>query len=90
MQEQPIPDAAERWDTIERDALYLLTGSDDHQPLWSVEDLGRELELPKDGMHAIDVVRGLQRAGLIHHTSDGHVFATRPAVRLVQIVGQVV
>jgi hypothetical protein len=90
MQEQRIPDPAERWDTIERDALYLLTGSDDNQPLWSVEDLGRELELPKGGMYPIDVVRGLQRAGLIHHTSDGYVFATRAAVRMVEMVGQVV
>jgi hypothetical protein len=90
MQQEPTPDQDDRFDAIERDALYLLTGSDDNQPIWSVEDIGRELELPRCAMHAVDVVRSLHRAGLIHRTSDGYVFATRAAVRMVQMVGQVI
>jgi hypothetical protein len=90
MQEQPIPDPADRWDSIQRDALYLLTDSNDNQPIWSVEDIGRELALPERAIHAVDVVHGLHRAGLVHCTSDGHVFATRAAVRMVQMVGQVI
>ena len=90
MQQQPIPDAADRQDTIERDVLYLLTGSNDNQPLWSVEDIGREMELPDGAIHAVDAVRGLHCAGLIHRTSDGYVFATRAAVRMVEMVGQVI
>jgi hypothetical protein len=90
MQEQPIPDQVDRWDTIERDVLYLLTGSNDNQPLWSLDDISREMELPDRAIHATDVVNGLHRAGLIHRTSDGYVFATRAAVRMVQMVGQVI
>ncbi len=76
---------AERWDDLERDALYLLTGDD--LPIWSVEDIGRTLEHPGS---AEDIVRRLRSDGLIYQTSDGHVFATRAAHRLVQMVGQVV
>ncbi|HYM44778.1 MAG TPA: hypothetical protein VES65_01275 [Solirubrobacteraceae bacterium] len=85
--EKPIRDIAAEWDELERDALYLLTEPDSGQPLWSVEDIGRALEQPD---RAIDAVRGLHRASLIHRTSDGYVFASRAGVRLVQIVGQVV
>ncbi len=84
--ENPTPTVAERFDGMERDALYLLT-SDYDLPIWSVEDLGRDLENPA-GVQ--DAVRGLHNAGLIHKTSDGYVFATRAAWRMVQIVGQVV
>ena len=74
------------YDEIERDVLYLLTRPDDGQPLWSVEDIGREMET-KDPMVP---VRGLLCAGLIHRTSDGFVFATRAGVRAVQMVGHVI
>jgi hypothetical protein len=82
---EDTPTVAERFDAMERDVLYLLTGDD--LPIWSVEDIGRDVEDPSG---AVDAVRGLHNAGLIHKTTDGYVFATRAASRLVEIVGQVV
>jgi len=55
--------------------------------VWSIEDLGRALDNP---VGAVDAVGELRRAGLIHQTGDGHIFATRAGVRLVQIIGRVV
>ncbi len=89
MHDQPTPDdrnLAEILDQRERDVLYLMTRPEEGQPLWSVDDLGREMERGD----IIDSVRGLQRAGLVYKTVDGFVFATRSAVRMVQIVGQVI
>lgn len=90
MQENPNDewdqDPAEVFDEREREVLYLLTRPEEGQPLWSVEDLGRAIERED----AIDSVRGLHRAGLVNLTSDGFVFATRSAVRIVQMVGQAV
>jgi Mn-dependent DtxR family transcriptional regulator len=73
------------WDEIERNTLYLLTEPNDGQPLWSLQDIGREMETSEPQT----VVNALRRAGLVNITSDGYVFATRPAVRLVQLVGHV-
>lgn len=84
MHENPTQSVAEHYDAMERDILYLLTNG---LPIWSVEDIGRDLGSPTD---AIDAVRGLRCAGLIHQTSDGFVFATRAGQRMVQIVGKVV
>ncbi len=81
--ENPTP--AERWDATERDVLYLLTGDD--LPIWSVEDIGRSIEHPGS---TEDVVRTLRSDGLVYQTTDGYVFATRAAFRLVEMVGQVV
>jgi len=85
MQDQPSPD--ERLTDAERDVLYLLTTPEDGQPLWSVEDIGREIESARDAEIAVN---GLLRAGLIHKTSDGFVFAARAGVRAVQMVGHVI
>lgn len=85
MHDQDTPTAAERGDAMERDMLYLMT-EPDGQPIWSVEDLGREVETNDP----IVPVHGLLRAGLIYQTSDGFVFATRAGWRMVEIVGQVV
>jgi hypothetical protein len=85
MHDQDTRTAAERGDALERDTLYLMTDPDG-LPLWSVEDIGREAETD-DPMVPI---HGLLRAGLIRRTSDGFVFATRAAWRMVQIVGQVI
>jgi len=84
MHENLTQGVAERYDATERDILYLLTNG---LPIWSVEDLGRDIE---DATSAEDAVRGLGRAGLIHQTSDGFVFATRAGHRMVEIVGKVV
>jgi hypothetical protein len=83
--ENPTRDVAAELDAVERDVLYLMTDSDYMQPIWSVDDLGRAINRP-----AVDAVRELRGAGLIHQTADGFVFATRAAWRLVQIVGQVI
>jgi hypothetical protein len=72
-----------RYDALEQQILYLLTNG---LPIWSVADLGRELDDPP-GVE--DAVYGLRTAGLIHQTSDSFVFATRPGFRMVEIVGKV-
>jgi hypothetical protein len=81
---EDTPTPAEQWDATERDIIYLLTGDD--LPIWSVEDIGRDIDNPG---HAEDAVRSLRTSGLLYQTSDGYVFATRAAFRLVQMVGQV-
>jgi hypothetical protein len=86
MHDQDTRTPAKRHDAMERYVLYLLTEPDDGQPLWSVDDIAREVETD-DPMVP---VRGLLRAGLIHGTCDGFVFATRAGVRVVQIIGHVV
>ncbi len=84
--EKPTLSPSERFDAMERDVVYLLTSPDD-LPIWRIEDVGRTLEDPA-GVE--DAVRGLYNAGLIHKSSDGWVFATRAAWRMVQIVSQVI
>jgi hypothetical protein len=73
----------ERAREIERDILYLLTDPEDNQPLWSVEDLVRET----DERDVLQYLGSLHRAGLIHRTSEGYVFASRAAVCHIQMVG---
>ena len=82
-QDTPIPDPVAELNAIERDVLYLLTG-DDSLPIWSVWDLARATER---GKCVKDTIRSLRVNGLVNQTSDGHVFATRAAFRMVQIVG---
>jgi len=86
MGDEDTPDDPRSYDELERDVLYHLTTPRDGQPLWSVDDLNREMER----QDVIDLVRGLHRSGLINKTTDGFVFATRAAVRMVQMVGHVV
>jgi hypothetical protein len=78
----PRPCPGERLDTLKLMALHLLT---DDPPIWSVEDLGRELNDPA-GVQ--DAVRGLREAGLLYQTSDGYVFASRAACRMVELTGR--
>jgi hypothetical protein len=86
MQDEGIRDDVRSYDEIERDVLHLLTRPDDGQPLWSVEDIAREIEFD-DPMVP---VRGLLGSGLVQRTSDGFVFATRAGVRAVQMIGHVI
>jgi hypothetical protein len=81
--EKPTPDLRSEARHIELEIIYLLTDRQDNQPLWTVEDIAREL----DESDIMSYVRPLQAAGLIHRTSDGHVFASRAAVYQVQLVG---
>ncbi len=83
--EKPTQHPAERLDAMEREVVYLLTGDD--LPIWSIEDIGRDLEDPA-GVE--DTIRGLRNAGLINRTNQDYVFATRAVWRMVQIVGQVI
>lgn len=81
------PNEQERkWDAMERDALYLLTDPDHYPPIWSIADVGRQLEY----FDPEAVIRRLCTAGLVHRTSDNFVFATAAAFRMVQMVGHVV
>jgi hypothetical protein len=85
MQEQPNEQMRD-WDVMERETLYLLTDTGRYPPIWSIADVGREIE----HYDPEAVIRPLRNAGLIHRTSDGFIFATAAAFRMVQMVGQVV
>lgn len=83
MHDQVTPAAGERYGALEQNVIYLLTNG---LPIWSVEDLGRDLDDPP-GVE--DAVYSLRTAALVHQTSDGFVFATRAGFRMVEIVGKV-
>jgi hypothetical protein len=74
------------WDVMEREAVYLLTDPEHYPPIWSVTDIGREIETSDPDA----VIRPLISSGLINRTSDGYVFATPAAFKMVGLVGQVV
>jgi hypothetical protein len=80
--QQPTHETSRPTDQIERSLLYLLTAPDGY-PIWAHEDLSRELEV----RHARDYLHTLRRGGLVHETSDGHVFASRPGVLAVEMMG---
>lgn len=70
---------------MERDVVYLLTDPERYPLIWSVPDIGREL----DYFDPMALVRPLINAGLIHKTSDGYVFAAPSAYHIVGLVGHV-
>jgi hypothetical protein len=74
------------WEALERETVYLLTDPTRHPPICLVADIGRELEDSDPDA----IVRPLVNAGLLHRTSDDHVFATPAAFKMVQMVGHVV
>lgn len=82
---KPNRDLQDIENEVQRDILYALTNPEDNQPLWSLEDLAREMEDP----NIIDSVNALHRAGLVNRTTEGYVFATRAAIHQIQIIGRV-
>jgi|HubBroStandDraft_4_1064222.scaffolds.fasta_scaffold04670_3 hypothetical protein len=78
---KPTPDPGVESAHIESAIFDLLTASDG-QRLWSVEEVGREIE---SLVAAKDALGALYRAGLIHRTGDGFVFATRAAIRASEL-----
>ena len=84
MQEQPN-EQERKWDVMEREILYRLTDPEHYPTIWSIADMGREIEYSDPE----SVIRPLCNAGLVHRTSDNFVFATAAAFRMVQMVGQV-
>ncbi|HXN38806.1 MAG TPA: hypothetical protein VN892_12270 [Solirubrobacteraceae bacterium] len=83
--ENPILDQERKYDAIEIDVIYLLTAPDEHPPIWSVADVGRQMETGDP----MAVLRPLCCAGLIHRTTDDFVFATPAAYKMVGLVGRV-
>jgi predicted transcriptional regulator len=65
----------------ERRVLYLLT---DEQPVWTMDDLAREVESTEDARIAVQELAG---AGLVARAGDDCVFATRATVRLLELTG---
>lgn len=79
-------EADDRDEARRRMVLYMLCGIDSGPPLWTVEDLARELE----SADAADVaVTELLRGGLAYRTADGFVFASRAATVAVETIGYV-
>jgi hypothetical protein len=85
MQDEPN-EQQRKWDVLERETVYLLTDPERYPSIWSVPDIGREL----DHYDPDAIVRPLRNAGLLHQTADGFVFATPAAFRMVQMVGHVI
>ncbi len=71
---------------LERSVVYLLTDPCRQPTVWSIPDIGREI----DYFDPESVVYQLHNAGLVHKTSDGYVFATPAAFHLTALVGHVV
>jgi len=79
------PTRARDFGDMERDVVYLLTEPDRLPTVWSVEDVGREIEYRDPEA----VVRPLCGAGLLHRIDEKFVIATPGAFRLVALVGHV-
>jgi hypothetical protein len=88
MHDESIPKNLTRGDRdfgdMERDVVYLLTDPCRYPTLWSIPDIGREIEY----LDPEALIRPLCGAGLLYKTSDGFVFATPAAFQLVSLVGQ--
>ncbi len=88
MHENPTPGEnltrGERdWGNMERDVIYLLTSPESEPTVWSVADIGREIEY----FDPEALVRPLCGVGLLHQISDGFVVATPAAFHMASLVG---
>jgi hypothetical protein len=83
MQQEPIQERD--FDGLEREAVYLMTSSD-QPPIWTLADIGRELETNDPEA----IVRPLVHAGLLNLTGENYVFATPAAFKWVELVGHVI
>ncbi len=91
MQDKPTPENLTRsepspWEGAELAALNLLTDPCHYPTLWSVADIGRDLEHRDPEA----VVRPLVNAGLLYRMGDALVFATPAAFHLTALVGHIV
>jgi hypothetical protein len=84
MHDQDTRTPPHRMEQAEQRVLYLLT---DEQPVWTMEDLGREVESAEDARIAVQELAG---AGLVAKAGDGCVFATRATMRLVGLTGDAI
>lgn len=81
MQDEPtVRDVAAEFDEAERAVLHMLLDPDVPGP-WTVHEV--EVELGSR-VRAADAIAALRRAGLVHRCEE-FVFASRPAVRCVQL-----
>jgi len=74
------------WEGRELAALNLLTDPTHYPTLWSVADIGREIE----DSDPEATVGPLVNAGLLYRTGNALVFATPAAFHLISLVGHVV
>lgn len=83
MPDQPtsVPERAQY--ANEETVLNLLLDDQQQRP-WTLHELGLDI-----GSHSLveDAIDNLHAAGLIHKTSDGFLFASRPAIRYREIIG---
>jgi predicted transcriptional regulator len=81
--EQPTPIDSEQAEyATDETVLDLLILGDSQRP-WTTRELALEI-----GSQAVveDAIANLHAAGLVHRTSDGFVFAARPAIRYHDII----
>lgn len=83
--DEPTDEDVRSFDELERDVLHALTI--EQAGVWSVDDLGHSIN---SQIGAVDAVAGLLRAGLIHKTTDGFVFASYAGHRAVATLGATV
>jgi hypothetical protein len=78
MHDQGSPTPADGPESVEQAVLSMLVA---HGGVWSDDEVAREMG---DPVAATDALANLYGAGLVHRLS-GFVFATRPAVRAVEL-----
>jgi hypothetical protein len=71
------------WGQMERSVVYLLTDPCCQPTVWSVADIGRELEY----FDPEALTRPLCGKGLLHKIGDGFVIATPAAFHMASLVG---